>query len=354
MIFLLVQITSSSSDVTVKIGNAHPWTEYVRFLPTDFTLPTFWTDAERELLEGTSLAAALEFKMGAIQREFDNLRSSTADLDCCKVWWDRDIGRLTIYDYLQVDALYRSRAMELPGTGLALVPCIDMANHGSGEEINALYETDANGSAVLILANDKTPQKKEELLISYGEEKGACEMLFSYGFMDIQMKDARTLFLELGIPDDDPLKFAKMEAFDVPPGFRISMENREIAWHGPCIWLQCVNEEDGLGFHVLQQYGGPKELKVSWRGKEIEGILTLQQCIEEDRMSDIFRLRAFVVMTQRIRDQLSKNEVAQTVLADLKPEEYSGRPEIKDLVQRLGSLEARLLHQALRQFDKTV
>ncbi|MCJ1402998.1 hypothetical protein MMC11_006220 [Xylographa trunciseda] len=354
LIFLLVQITATSSDATRRIGNAHPWTDYVRFLPTSFSMPTFWTDEECQLLRGTSLEPALRIKLKALDREFAHLRASTESLDCCKVWWDPDIGCLTIQDYLQVDALYRSRAMDLPGTGLALVPCIDMANHGSGDATNAWYETDVHGNAILVLVTGKTPKAGEELLITYGDEKGACEMVFSYGFVDPNLENARSLFLSIEIPDDDPLKLAKMEAFDAAPGFRVYTSYDEASWYGPFVWLLCVNEEDGLEFRVLQCNDGAKELQVSWKGAIIDGVLALEKCLERSDMWDIFRLRAYVAIVQRIKAQLAEHEAINEKREETTTTEQIGRPWISNIALALSRLEAKLLHQAVTQFEDTI
>ena len=354
MIFLLIQITADSSKAALKIGNAHPWTDYVRFLPTNFSLPTFWTEEESQLLRGTSLEPALQTKLNAIYREYTHLRASTESLECCKTWWDTNGGCLTVQDYLQVDALYRSRAMDLPGTGLALVPCIDMANHGSGEETNALYETDEHGNAVLVLVTGKTPKAGEELLITYGDDKGACEMVFSYGFIDPNLENARSLFLDIEIPNDDPLKHAKIEAFDAAPGFRVYISHDEVSWYGPFVWLQCVNEEDGLEFSVLQCNDGTKQLLVSFDGESVEGILALENCIQKSDMWDVFRLRAHAVINDRIKAQLAKRERVIAEQGELTITEYGGRPWIKNIALTLSDLEAKLLRQAVEKFDDTV
>ncbi|MCJ1384085.1 hypothetical protein MMC17_007201 [Xylographa soralifera] len=354
LIFLLIQITATSTDVARRIGNAHPWTDYVRFLPTSFSMPTFWTDEECKLLQGTSLEPALRTKLKAIDREFAHLRASTESLECCKAWWDRDLGCLTIEDYLQVDALYRSRAMDLPGTGLALVPCIDMANHGSGDATNALYETDAHGNAVLVLVTGKTAKAGEELLITYGDDKGACEMVFSYGFIDPNLVNARSLFLDIEIPDDDPLKLAKIEAFDAAPGFRVYTSCDEVSWYGPFVWLQCVNEEDGLEFRVLQCNNGEKELQVSWNGAIIDGVIALEKCLERSNMWDVFRLRAYVAIVQRIKVQLIEHETLNEAREELTTTEHIVRPRIEKIALALSRLEAKLLHQAVAEFEDTI
>ncbi|MCJ1285638.1 hypothetical protein MMC26_004979 [Xylographa opegraphella] len=354
LVFLLIQVTASSSDVARRIGNAHPWYDYIRFLPTNFSMPTFWTDEERKLLRGTSLAPALRNKLKAIDREFAHLRTATESLECCKAWWDADFGYLTIQDYLRVDALYRSRAMDLPGTGLALVPCIDMANHGSGDATNALYETNAHGNAILVLATGKAPKAGEELLITYGDDKGACEMVFSYGFIDPNLEDARSLFLGIEIPDDDPLKLAKIEAFDAAPGFRVYKSYGELSWYGPFVWLQCVNEEDGLEFRVLQCNNGERELQVLWEGAIIDGVLALEKCLERSNMWDVFRLRAYVAIVERIKIQLEAHEAVNEERTKLTTAEQIVRPEFEKIALALSRLEAKLLRQAVTEFEDTI
>jgi hypothetical protein len=66
-----------------------------------------------------------------------------------------------------VDAMYRSRALEFPSVGDAMVPCIDMANHASRNATAALYEADDDGNGVLLLREGKVVQVGEEVTITY-------------------------------------------------------------------------------------------------------------------------------------------------------------------------------------------
>jgi hypothetical protein len=65
-----------------------------------------------------------------------------------------------------VDAMYRSRALEFPGAGDCMMPCVDMANHASGEATAALYETDENGNGLLLLREGKCVALEEEITIT--------------------------------------------------------------------------------------------------------------------------------------------------------------------------------------------
>lgn len=67
---------------------------------------------------------------------------------------------------MRADAMYRSRALEFPGVGDAMVPCIDMANHASGDATAALYETDEDGNAILLLRDGKVINNGGEISIT--------------------------------------------------------------------------------------------------------------------------------------------------------------------------------------------
>lgn len=165
MIFLLVQITHSSPDTQRQIGLSSPWTEYIKFFPPSFPLPTSYSDEEQQLLRGTSLAAVIEAKNLSLEREFSHLRESTESIKWCReCWWDEEIFNEDDWKY--VDAAYRSRMVDLPGSGHAMVPCIDMANHVSGSDVRALYDADTDGNAILQLCWGKTMRPGDEVTIS--------------------------------------------------------------------------------------------------------------------------------------------------------------------------------------------
>jgi hypothetical protein len=127
---------------------------YIKFLP-DELLPTFWSDDEHELLTGTTLRPAVRAKLNSLLREFEAVRTATQNIPwCAKCWWDEDHGLLEFDDWMRVDAMYRSRALEFPGVGDCMMPGIDFANHASGDATGALYETDADGNGLLLLRKD--------------------------------------------------------------------------------------------------------------------------------------------------------------------------------------------------------
>ncbi|KAL8686682.1 MAG: hypothetical protein Q9218_006938 [Villophora microphyllina] len=349
LIFLLMQITHNAALGSDKIGVSNPLTDYVKFLPPKVPLPTFWTEEERAWLVGTSLEAALDAKLKSLDREFTHLQTSTASIAWCqRYWWSTETGSLSFDDWKQVDAMYRSRALDLPGTGHAMVPAIDMANHASGDATVALYDTNPDGNAVLVLRDGKTLKARDEVTITYGDGKGACEMLFSYGFIEETMASARELFLDLDIPDDDPLKLAKKAVAKSAPGFKLFLEGESIEWEGDFVWLVCVNEEDGLNFRLLQTIDGEKELQVFWKDNEMHDMSQLRVLLEEDRLWDMFHLRAIATLQGRIEQQLLALEGSKDDVESLDSE---SEHDAYRAALRLRRLEETLLLQAYEEFE---
>lgn len=59
------------------------------------------------------------------------------------------------------------------------------------------------------------------------------------------MSSAHVMFLNLDIPDDDPLRPAKIYVCNIAPGFRLTQTADTVEWEGDFVWLVVVNEEDG-------------------------------------------------------------------------------------------------------------
>lgn len=345
-------MTNGATGRTIGVSN--PFSEYVKFLPLRITLPTFWTEIERTIITGTSLEAALNAKLDSLDREFTFLKEKTSSIDWCqRCWWDADSGILTFHDWKTVDAMYRSRALDLPGTGHSMVPCIDMANHTSGDSTSALYETDNDGNAVLLLREGKRLASNDEVTITYGDEKGACEMLFSYGFIEQSVTSAQELFLDLTIPDDDPLKLAKEAVAHSAPGFRLFIHGDSTDWESSFVWLLCVNEEDGLEFKVLQNNDGERELQASWKDEEITDMSNLFARLKLEPLWNIFELRAIATLQSRVEQQLLRLESSKASV-----DELLTIGEIDNNVcengRHLRDLEERLLLHAYEDFENKV
>lgn len=350
-----MQSFTACPSVEKKKGVSGPFTEYVKYLPMEL-LPTFWSSAECELLTGTTLAPALTAKLNSLHREFEQLQDATSNLPwCAEQWWNEVDGIIEFDDWLQVDAFYRSRALEYPGVGDCMVPCIDMANHTSGTGTAAIYEVDDQGNAVLLLRDDKNIEQDGEITITYGDDKGACEMLFSYGFIEEEMQSARELFLDLSIPRDDPLGRAKAAVANCAPGFKIVDAEEGVIWDGAYIWLICVNEEDGLSFQIQQTVEGTRELIATWQDEPVHGFEGFRSILEKDPLWDIYQLRAISILQERVASQLQDLYGSDD---RVDAAQHGNGTDIRDrpwhLAKRLRLLESELLEKAYSHYEDQV
>lgn len=241
--------------------------------------------------------------MEALQKEFDRLREKTEQIAWCqKCWWDN--GTLRLADWVLLDAWYRSRSLELPHAGEAMVPGLDMANHSSAS--NAYWE-EVDKNVVLLLRPGLTLETGSEITISYGTEKSAAEMLFSYGFID-EASALHSLVLPVPPFPDDPFGKAKVAAFGRAPTVSFSRKEEKVAWESPFLYLMCLNEEDGLDFKVLQETDGSRSaLRLFWQEKDVtESVDQFETLIVDHPLEAIFRLRVVALLQDRIRQQLER------------------------------------------------
>lgn len=106
---------------------------YVKTLPCEL-LPTFWAAEELQLLIGTTLAPAVSSKRRSLRREYDLLCSSAANTR----WFRIVQPHLDMDDWMQVDAMFRSRALDFHGN--CMIPGMDLASHAAGKGTNAFYD----------------------------------------------------------------------------------------------------------------------------------------------------------------------------------------------------------------------
>jgi hypothetical protein len=192
----------------------------------------------------------------------------------------------------------------------------------------------------------------------YGDEKGASEMIFSYGFLEKDMVDARQLFLDLDIPDDDPLKPAKKAVVDAAPGFRLftPLGSTSTDWESPFVWWSCINEEDGLEFRVLQLNEGGRELKAAWKGEDLETSEKLLEMLKKDSMWHLFLLRAVVTLQDRVASQLAQLYESEEYVQERceRGGDLVIRASVWDIAIKLRKLEAALLGKAFRDLEAKV
>lgn len=183
----------------------------------------------------------------------------------------------------------------------------------------------------------------------YGDDKGACENIFSYGFLEDDVTSAKVMFLDLDIPDDDPLRPAKMFVSTAAPGFRIFEDGDSIAWESDYIWLAVINEEDGLEFKIRQTIDGKRDIQALWKEQELDNTAKLREYLQEDPAWDIFQLRATVLLQNRIDEQKESIQAVQGLTQDLTVRDVPWR-----LAERLRKLEFEMLLRAAAVLETQV
>jgi len=162
------------------------------------------------------------------------------------------------------------------------------------------------------------------------------------------MTSAKVVFLDLDIPDDDPLRPAKIYVSKVAPGFRIFEKDGTIDWESDFIWLVVVNEEDGLDFKVRQTTDGKREVQSFWKEHELDTV-KLRENLEQDPLWDVFQLRATVLLQNRVDAQIELLTEAEGAKRTGTMREMPWR-----LAERLRSLELDLLKRAAATLDSQV
>ncbi|KAK4191594.1 hypothetical protein QBC35DRAFT_448159 [Podospora australis] len=345
LLFLLVQTARASRTSHPSVGVSNPWAEYLQFLPKTVSVPTMWPEQERLLLRGTSLWSAVDAKLRALSSELQTIHEASSGIP----GWDELLweGNNPVFfsDWVRLDALYRSRCLELPRSGESMVPCIDMINHSSSA--TAYYDENSKDEVVLRLRPRSSISGGEEVTISYGDNKSAAEMLFSYGFIDTT-STAESLVLPLMPFADDPLAKAKLVAFGKAPKLHVARENGTIRWESEFAHLKCVNEEDGLEFRVLQETDGGRQLRVFWKDEDVtDRTAEFEELNKSHDFPAVMRLRTVVVVEECLQAQLDWLEESQH---DERPSELD-----QDCVRSatlLRQIEAALLRDTLTQLEQ--
>lgn len=183
----------------------------------------------------------------------------------------------------------------------------------------------------------------------YGDDKGACESIFSYGFLENEVTSAKVMFLDVEIPDDDPLRPAKLFINTTAPGCRFFEKDDTIQWESDFIWLTIVNEEDGLDFKIRQTIDGQREIQAFWKDRELSETSKLRDSLQEDSAWDVFQLRSTVLLQNRVELQIEAIQAAPGL-----ERQISVRAGPYELADRLRRLELDMLKRTTAVLESQV
>ena len=292
-------------------------------------------------------------KLTELTREFDHFREKSEELSSWTTVWEN--SALSLRDWILADAWYRSRCLDLPRSGTALVPVLDMANHSPAP--TARYDESADHEATLVLRHDASIAPSDEVTITYGQDKSAAEILFSYGFIDTE-GSRRHLALPVPLLEDDPLLRAKLYSFGKPPMAEVWLDGEgKPAWKSPFAFFLCLNEEDGLEFRTLQEVGGARLLRVFWQEEDVtDRVGDFEELVKGHPMAALFRLRVVTVVEELAGTHLSHMKAVSSAEEDEMDRESHAelRRECAVLAGALRDVESAILEAVLMGLQEEV
>lgn len=233
-----------------------------------------------------------------------------------------------------------------------MVPCIDMANHSSTP--NAYYDENQKEEVVLLLRPKCQVSKSDEITITYGDQKSAAEMLFSYGFIDPE-STTDSLVLPIEPFPDDPLAKAKLHIFQGAPAVHIRRTGDTVIWESPFAYLKCVNEEDGLEFRLLQDTTGNQQLRVFWQDVDVtDSASSFESLTEAHELRAIFQLRVVTVIEELLGTHLERMRIGSSLESALSQGPDLIRDDCFKQANLLREIETKILHLALENLEEQV
>jgi hypothetical protein len=342
ILFMLMQLVSSSPDHSEVFQHPPgPWTQYIGLQPLNVPVPTTWSEAELSLLKGTSLETPVAAKSALLTREFARLQAQTSHLP---TWHKIFSETFTLQDWVWLDALFRSRSYDLPYSGEAMIPYLDLANHSPTS--TALFQQDAStGTVSLVLRQGCSVSEGEEITINYGKDKSAAEMLFNYGFVDAS-STVESLILSLDElleeGNQDPLFYRKLLVFDATPTLELQISgDRQVHWSAPVVYLLCVNKEDGFAI---------ENGRVLWQGRDVTGMIGMFSVVlNMHDLRQVFRFRALSIISSAIERQIER---LRRTTPDHQIDEKGVRRDVLNSALQLRRIEEDILSMSLNTLNE--
>ncbi|KAK9328749.1 hypothetical protein V1520DRAFT_204197 [Lipomyces starkeyi] len=328
--------------------------------------PTFWTPGQISKAAGTSLYSPLSAKLRLLSSEFEQFSSQWREVfEKVDGAGEKDV-EISFEEYVRADWLVASRVMELPigdEPGLGVVPLIDFANHSTPFHVNARYEITDDAVKLVSLPGQVAPE--DEVLISYGPNKGTSEILFTYGFL-IDSEDAGCESVKMRVRDGGVLQLV----YGRPPVAEFDVREGEVTWECEFLWLLCVTEEDEFEVSVAQKVEGPPDVDISIRGRTLSGVRG-QAAVEavkeaygsDEKMKDVLELRRVLILEKWVSgwmEDLAGVEVRECVeadehIAELEDEgkgSWKEKDPVDEIIETLRQREERVYLLVLQVLEK--
>ena len=243
--------------------------------------------------------------------------------------------------------------MELPNTGTSMVPVIDLANHSSRS--NVQYDVYANGDVCLKLKAGAVIEEGEELFLSYGDEKSASEMLFSYGFVE-----KTTLFeflighipqsvkMPAMVPNQDAKLMCWCKGFGIPM-MTIGGKKGNLELECPFVYFLLLEEKDGMEMNVIEGDAETHDFRALWQGMDITDKLDkLEIILKRNPLKEIFDIRAMFIYHALINHQMELMQEAEDFEAQFDLDDLPAETQrIHKAASELRAIESTLIDSAM-------
>ncbi|KAI9277550.1 hypothetical protein BY458DRAFT_471914 [Sporodiniella umbellata] len=291
------------------------WTPYIDVLPSFEFFKNSHVLFNTSSVRGTCLENPVEAKWNSLKREQEEIESIEQDS------W---LQKIELSMYIWANCVFWSRAVGVGessgGSGMALVPFFDLANH-SFVDPNIRWEITDNGGLAL-LTTKEVKEKNQELSLFYGS-KSNQELLFIHGFcVEGNPEPSRITLPIIGFFDfqseEDVYKIQWLKSVGGHPTLTmirkedlVSTEDKLLSsgWTMgslAALYLICLLYEDDLSFkEAPEDHELPMLLVLN--KKPIQDLNDLYFTVRQLKIFPIIQLRASILLTQALEYQLHQN-----------------------------------------------
>jgi len=207
-------------------GDDSRWAPYIRSLPQEGELasPMFWPDEDLALLQGTQLLSSAMGYRQYITREWQGLREGLFDQQ--PGVFDAEVFSEEAFAW--AFGILRSRVLPpCEGDSIALVPGMDMLNHGAASSEG--WESGSggifgSGGSVMRAKSGQDYMPDQEVMLNYGQDKIDAQLALDFGF--VPKGGTPGYILTLAVPEadrnaDDKIDIAELAGLGAMPSFSL-------------------------------------------------------------------------------------------------------------------------------------
>ncbi|KAL8284115.1 hypothetical protein RQP46_004864 [Phenoliferia psychrophenolica] len=261
-------------------GLEHLHQAYVESLPTeaDLSTPSYWSDAELSLLEGTNLAPAVVERTMGWRKEFEGVKRKVGGEVAAQLSWNLYLWASTIISSRAFPSSLLHDFEPSPTPTPVLLPGVDTLNH-SPHGVKVSWLSDVIKRTVSIVIEEDVAAD-QQVFNTYGAKSNE-ELLLGYGFV-LPSNRSDTVALKLSIPPTPAPLSSTLASFSPPLTSLRHLVPRsgrlpEELLAQMRLFLATPEERDGLGQGTWEEVLGMG--KVGWEN-EMDVLSALEGMLE--------------------------------------------------------------------------